>query len=329
MPFRLPASRLAGAPLRLSCQRGVNNDKAFPLLNDNHLRSQRAEVWVGLRQTIFCVLKNLPKPSCLGHGGRFTITCREQRDSPRGNQVAENRLCKTLWSGFHLPVNLWFMLNSGAGGAALNMALDEALLEAMPRLDRPVLRFYGWTEPAASFGYFQKFAEVKETTPWRPLLRRPTAGGIVPHDADWTYSLAFPPGHEWYSLRAEESYRRVHEWLQAAFARLGVETELAPSGIKIATGQCFAGHEKNDLLWHGKKIAGAAQRRTKTGLLIQGSVQPAVSWQRPDWEKVMCDTAEQRFGIRWRYFEPDTALAKRADELEQFKYVQSAYNQKR
>ena len=109
------------------------------------------------------------------------------------------------------------------------MALDEALLEAVARLGKPVLRFYGWTEPAATFGYFQKYAEVERATRLRPLVRRPTGGGIVPHDADWTYSLAFPPGHEWHSLKAEESYRRVHEWIQRAFAKLNVATELAPA----------------------------------------------------------------------------------------------------
>src|ERR1019366_1216223 len=174
---------------------------------------------------------------------------------------------------FPIPQN-WLVLNSGKGDAAFNMALDEALLEAMPRLLKPVLRFYGWTEPAATFGYFQKFSEVAATTKLRPLIRRPTGGGIVPHDADWTYSAVFPPGHEWHSLKAEESYRRIHDWLRLAFAELKIETELAPCCQKSLPGQCFVGHEKFDLLWHGKKIAGAAQRRNKLGLLIQGSVQP-------------------------------------------------------
>ncbi len=100
------------------------------------------------------------------------------------------------------------------------MALDEALLEAAARLGRPVLRFYGWTEPAATFGYFQKYAEVERATLLRPLIRRPTGGGIVPHDADWTYSLVFPPDHEWHSLKAEESYRRVHEWIQVGICTI-------------------------------------------------------------------------------------------------------------
>src|SRR4051794_2091109 len=110
--------------------------------------------------------------------------------------------------------NSWHLLHSGPGAPAFNMALDEALLEAMPRLQLPALRFYGWTEPAASFGYFQKFPEVERATLLRPLVRRPTGGGIVPHNADWTYSALFPPNHEWHALKAVESYRRIHEWIQ-------------------------------------------------------------------------------------------------------------------
>ena len=168
----------------------------------------------------------------------------------------------------------WYLVQSGLGDYAFNMALDEALLLAAPRLQRPVLRFYGWTEPAASFGYLQKYTEIAQMTSLRPLVRRPTGGGLVPHDADWTYSLIFPPAHDWYSLSATDSYRRVHEWIRAAFARLDVATELALVCRKTLPGRCFQGHERFDLLYAGRKIAGAAQRRTRDGLLIQGSLQP-------------------------------------------------------
>jgi lipoate-protein ligase A len=288
--------------------------------------------------------------------------------------------------------SVWFRLHSGVGNAAMNMALDEALLEAVTRLGRPVLRFYGWTESAATFGYFQKYADVERATQLRPLIRRPTGGGIVPHDADWTYSLAFPPGHEWHSLKAEESYRRVHEWIQRAFAKLKVMTELAPCSLKLqpstrssrpvlrsstaeggreeapssseecglpsvasrrrmgvrnakssqslltsaATaalpGQCFTGHEKSDVLWHGRKIAGAAQRRNKLGLLIQGSVQSrglGVSIARADWQKAMGDVGRGEFGIKWSDFEPDQALRQRAESLVRQKYSQSKFICKR
>jgi len=222
----------------------------------------------------------------------------------------------------------WLLLNSGPGAPAFNMAMDEALLEAVSRLRHPVLRFYGWTEPAATFGYFQRFSEIEQTTLLRPLIRRPTGGGLVPHDADWTYSLAFPPGSEWYLLRAVESYRRMHEWIQSAFKRLGVETELAPCCKKSAPGQCFVGHEMHDLLWHGRKIAGAAQRRNKLGLLIQGSVQPpAIPLKRADWEQAMVDTATPPAALV--QLSPDANLSDRTAELETARYSQPAYNRKR
>ena len=264
----------------------------------------------------------------------------------------------------------WLLLNSGPRPPAFNMALDEALLEAMLRLGRPVLRFYGWTEPAATFGYFQKYAEVERATHLRPLIRRSTGGGIVPHDADWTYSLAFPPGHEWHSLRAEESYRRVHEWIQSAFTKLNIETRLAPCRIKsvpgsrssrreeahseksgignreletcqslltsaatsVLPGQCFSGYEKFDVLWNGQKIAGAAQRRNRLGLLIQGSVQSrciGISTTRAGWQKAMGDVGRVELGAAWSDFEPDEALRERAEFLAKQKYSQPAFIRKR
>jgi lipoate-protein ligase A len=231
------------------------------------------------------------------------------------------------------PLHPWLLLQSGPGDPALNMALDEALLESMPRLGRPVLRFYEWTEPAATFGYFQKYAEVERATQLRPLIRRPTGGGIVPHDADWTYSLVFPPGHEWHSLKAEESYRRVHEWIQAAFAKLKVATALASAASPNSEmGRCFVGHEKFDVLWHGRKIAGAAQRRNKLGLLIQGSVQSrgiGISLSPLDWQKAMSDVGRVEFGAKWSDFAPDEALRERADFLAKRKYSQRAFKRKR
>lgn len=222
----------------------------------------------------------------------------------------------------------WQFINSGPGEAAFNMALDEALLESVARLGAPVLRFYSWSQSAATFGYFQHYAEIEQTTLLRPLIRRPTGGGLVPHDADWTYSLAFPPGHEWHELRAEESYRRVHEWIQAAFTKLGVATELAPCCKKTAPGQCFVGYEKFDLLWHGKKVAGAAQRRNKLGLLIQGSVQPPPIGLKWDvWQRAMREVAKNDSG--WSELLVSGELLALANKLAAEKYSLPAYNQKR
>jgi lipoate-protein ligase A len=223
----------------------------------------------------------------------------------------------------------WHLLNSGPTASANNMAWDEALLEAAPRFGQPVLRFYGWTEPAATFGYFQKFAEVERMTKLRPLIRRPTGGGLVPHDADWTYSLAFPAGDPWHALKAVESYRRVHEWIQAAFAGASLATELAPCCRKEVPGQCFIGAEQFDVLWQGQKIAGAAQRRTRDGLLIQGSIQPPAGASRNDFEKAFCEAARAQWGVEWRALEAGAALRARVSELVREKYSQRDYNKRR
>lgn len=227
-------------------------------------------------------------------------------------------------------MTFWLLLRSGPGSAALNMAMDDALLEEMPRLLKPVLRFYSWSEPAASFGYFQKFSDMERSTRLRPLVRRPTAGGLVPHYGDWTYSLVFPATHEWHSVTATESYQRVHSWIQSAFAQLQIPTELAACCRKSQPGQCFVGHEKFDLLWNGEKIAGAAQRRNKLGLLIQGSVQPPpISIQRKVWEAAMQDVGIQILKAESTDFQPDADLLNRMNELARKKYSQTSYNEKR
>jgi len=226
----------------------------------------------------------------------------------------------------------WLLLNSGPGAAAFNMAFDETLLEFASQLARPVLRFYGWMERAASFGYSQNYAPVARWTVLRPLVRRPTGGGLVAHETDWTYSLVFPPGHWWHALRARESYGMVHEWVRDAFAGLDVATELSPCGRGEFAGRCFAGaaREQFDLLWHGRKIAGAAQRRNRQGLLIQGSVQPPLpSLAKADWQRGMCDIAGERWQVDWRPFEADTALSQRAEELVQSKYSRVEYHRRR
>ena len=223
-----------------------------------------------------------------------------------------------------LPEDDWLLLNSGPCAPAFNMALDEALLEAVASLGGPVLRFYSWAEPAATFGYFQHYAEIERTTHLRPLIRRPTGGGLVPHDADWTYSVVVPPGHPWHALNAVDSYRRMHEWIRTAFARLGVATELADCCRKSTPGQCFVGWEKFDVLWQGRKIAGAAQRRNKLGLLIQGSVQPPpIGLKRSRWEDAMCAEGS------WKPLGAATNLAQRAKELAEEKFSRPDFNQRR
>ena len=213
---------------------------------------------------------------------------------------------------------------------ACNMASDEALLCFAAKMQVPVLRFYGWTQPAATFGYFQRIADIESWTPLRPLIRRPTGGGLVPHDADWTYSAAFPPGSSWYSLRAEESYQQLHELIAESLVRIGIDARLSPCCVKEAPGQCFSGAEKFDVVGEQGKVAGAAQRRNKLGLLAQGSVQPVgVRASRSDWENALVSVIQTRLGahcVEWtRPKEFDSHVARLVAE----KYGADSYNRRR
>ena len=227
----------------------------------------------------------------------------------------------------------WLLLRSGTGSAATNMAIDETLL--VSGFHQPVLRLYSWSEPAASFGYFQRYDEVARSTSLRPLVRRPTGGGIVPHDSDWTYSLVFPPEHPWYSLKAIKSYQRVHEWVRSAFEDLKVTAELAvggdsatPGGAR-ASGQCFVGAERFDVLVGEQKIAGAAQRRARDGLLIQGSIQPPRGILREAWEAAFCERAIANWGLAWCKWDLPESLKGLAQKLVATKYSDATYNQRR
>lgn len=223
----------------------------------------------------------------------------------------------------------WFWLDSGPTAPDLNMALDDALFEAVAELGRPVLRTYAWSEPAATFGYFQAYDTIAATTRLRPLIRRPTGGGLVPHLHDWTYAVMIPPVHPWYGLRAVDSYRQMHEWLQRALAGCGCVTELAPCCREEGPGQCFVGWEKFDLLRGGTKLAGAAQRRNRQGLLIQGSLQPPPSTvDRAAFHAALRQTGPDG-PIDWHPLNLSPDLQSRAEVLARERYATDAYNRRR
>ncbi len=220
----------------------------------------------------------------------------------------------------------WFYVAYQRHRPAWNMAFDEALLRLAPKIGSPILRFYGWKEPAGTFGYFQQYSFATEATSLRPLIRRPTGGGVVPHDHDWTYSLTFPRTHPWAGLRATESYQQLHTWIGAALQTKNIQTQLAGSAIVVAPGQCFIGAEKFDLLSEGRKIGGAAQRRTREGLLIQGSIQPPPQdFTIDEWMDAMRKTGRKLWRARWERLQPEPELRALADQLEQEKYCSPEY----
>jgi lipoate-protein ligase A len=157
-------------------------------------------------------------------------------------------------------------------GAALNMAIDEVLLRSATV---PLLRFYRWTRPAVSFGYFERWSPALAPAPQWETVRRWTGGGVVRHGEDVTYTLIVPAAHEFARHPAAESYRRIHEVIAGVLEAGGMRTALAAETWVRVPGGCFENAAEADVLAAGRKIAGAAQRRTRWGLLHQGSVQGA------------------------------------------------------
>ncbi|MSU22243.1 MAG: lipoate--protein ligase family protein [Opitutus sp.] len=179
------------------------------------------------------------------------------------------------------------------GGAAENMATDFLLLQRYPRAEAARFRHYEWRGPAFTFGYSQKLLLVQAQLPTGDhfdLCRRATGGGVVDHGEDWTYALVIPRGHPLEELRATQSYREIHEALATALRVQGVAAvtkqtkDEAAEGIE---GVCFQRAEIYDVVHErtGEKIAGAAQKRNKRGLLFQGSIWRPACGSAIDWEK--------------------------------------------
>ncbi len=197
---------------------------------------------------------------------------------------------------------------------ATNMALDEALLETSTE---PALRFYGWARPALSFGYFGKFADVADDS--RELVRRWTGGGSVPHGDDLTYSLVTPASQPAFQQGAVAIYAALHSAIRDALRAEKIDAELATAAAPKISDACFANPVRDDLLLDGRKIAGAAQRRTRAGFLQQGSIQvPRLApGFRTRFAAALADTVEMR--------EISPALRARAAELVTEKYGTAAW----
>lgn len=153
--------------------------------------------------------------------------------------------------------------------AAMNMAIDEALLQ---NARIPSLRLYRWDHSALSFGYFGKIADVAGHAEC-DLVRRWTGGGIVLHGEDLTYSIVIPATDPAFAVSTMSVYEKVHQAIQNALIASGQQAELAKDKSAKISESCFANPVRADVLLNGEKVAGAAQRKTRAGLLQQGSIQ--------------------------------------------------------
>jgi len=161
--------------------------------------------------------------------------------------------------------------------APMNMALDEVFWRTATSA---TLRFYRWDHPAISFGYFGRYADVIRHTEEYAIVRRCTGGGIVFHGADLTYAFTIPVTERRFSGSPLAVYAFVHEAIRDVMSDGSVTAALAARMAKTTDledgrnpNACFANPVTADVMVGDQKVAGAAQRRSRTGLLQQGSIQ--------------------------------------------------------
>jgi len=237
--------------------------------------------------------------------------------------------------------------HDAARSAAMNMAIDEALLE-MANL--PAIRFYRWHSPALSFGYFGRFADVVDYAAQRDLVRRWTGGGIVLHGDDLTYSIIVPRNDPVFAGSSISIYENVHRALCEALSVIAKHADLLAvaavcdrrtiqdrsvhsweiTGREINVtvtdrryNDCFANPVRADVMVNGRKVAGAAQRRTRAGLLHQGSI------QQIDLGKDFTERFAQELSGKWTTRNLDQTIFNRAQEIGQQKYANQAWLRQR
>ena len=165
-------------------------------------------------------------------------------------------------------IRLWMDPMKRSGPEA--MAVDEWLLETA---EMPVLRVYGWLGDWGSVGYFGNLADARASFPGVEWVRRWTGGGTVDHRGDWTYTVVAPTGEMLADARGAESYRLLHAALAEVLVGGGIPARLSSGATETGATACFENPVSHDIVdAAGRKIAGAGQRRTKHGLLHQGSV---------------------------------------------------------
>jgi lipoate-protein ligase A len=220
-----------------------------------------------------------------------------------------------------------------------NMAADEALLEGAA--DTASLRFYGWSVPTVSLGYFQPHAVRPAGLPY---VRRPSGGLTLIHHHELTYCLALPAGAFWQA--GEPWLRRMHGIIAAALSKFGVATRPHQGPDEHQeTPLCFRHLTAGDLLIGRAKVVGSAQRKHRGALMQHGGILLARSEFTPDLPGIR-ELTGLRLGIEglttairdafvgdtgWHLVggEWGDGMRRRIEELAREKYARAAWNDKR
>lgn len=150
-----------------------------------------------------------------------------------------------------------------------NIALDEVFFVKENFED--IFRFYRWTSPSYTIGYFQKFPSTK--TDNYSVVRRITGGLSVLHNTDLSYSLIVSDKIWPYIYDQEKTYKIIHETIRKSLETINIFCDKTNiENDKAKSYSCVQTLYKDDLLLNGKKIVGSCQRRRGKRILVEGSI---------------------------------------------------------
>jgi lipoyl(octanoyl) transferase len=157
------------------------------------------------------------------------------------------------------------------------MARDEAMLQSAADRGIASLRFYQWSEPTLSLGYFQpeEIRQTHERIQTLAWVRRASGGATILHHTphEWTYSFAIPAEAGWPVDRGN-AICEFHYIIRDALKLQGISTQVVVCGEEKKLGDClcFLHHTPGDLALNGSKVVGSAQRKLRGAVLQHGTI---------------------------------------------------------
>ncbi len=205
----------------------------------------------------------------------------------------------------NVPIRKARLIIDKPGAASWNMAVDAAILESLTPNSPPTLRFYQWSRPTLSLGYFQSLANRAAHAESQVLevVRRSTGGGAIVHEHELTYSLSIATPTQ-RTGASHSMYRTVHDCIITALAEAGLKATRFGQNLGQKKSAepflCFQRRTEEDLIVSGYKVLGSAQRRGAHGILQHGSLLMAASTgapQLPGLLELSSHSALQRLGV--------------------------------
>jgi len=177
------------------------------------------------------------------------------------------------------PARWRLIVDADARTGAENMALDEAIMDAVAAGDSPpTLRFYQWEPPCLSLGKRQPLDGV-DLAACRAddvdVVRRATGGWAILHTDELTYSVALRPDDPRVSGAILDTYRTLSQGLIAGLRLLGADAEMnpvIPGGAQNTSAACFEVPSAYEIIVGGRKLIGSAQTRPAGRVLQHGSL---------------------------------------------------------